>query len=228
MNGLVSVVIPVYNGERYVAEAIESVLAQGHRPLEVIVVDDGSTDHTAEVVKLFAPEVRYDFQPNSGAAAARNRGVGLAQGDFLAFLDADDLWMADKLTRQMAALDNHPELEAVFGHVEQFHSPELGEEIKERIRPAAQVMPAYSADSMVIKREAFFRVGLFDTQWRIADFIDWYLRAVDLGLRSLMLPDVLVKRRLHSSNLGIRERHSRTEYVRVLRASLQRRRNPKP
>jgi hypothetical protein len=81
---------------------------------------------------------------------------------------------------------------------------------------------------MVIKREAFFRVGLFDTQWRIADFIDWYLRAVDLGLRSLMLPDVLVKRRLHSSNLGIRERHSRTEYVRVLRASLQRRRNPKP
>src|SRR5919205_4589183 len=97
------VIIPVYNGESYVAEAIESILDQTYRPAEVIVVDDGSTDNTAEVVKRFGDVVQYHHQPNRGAGAARNRGVELSHGEFLAFLDADDLWHKDKLAHQIQA-----------------------------------------------------------------------------------------------------------------------------
>src|SRR5436305_1029668 len=89
---MISVIIPVYNGERYLGEAIESVLAQSYHWLEIILVDDGSTDGSATVAKQFSPAVQVVRQPNLGAGAARNRGIALAQGEFLAFLDADDLW----------------------------------------------------------------------------------------------------------------------------------------
>ena len=110
-DNLVSVIIPVYNGELYLDEAIESALGQPYRPIEVIVVDDGSTDGSAEVAKQFDSPMRYCFQPNAGLGAARNKGISLAQGSFFAFLDADDLWLENKLTRQMALFDKNPELD---------------------------------------------------------------------------------------------------------------------
>lgn len=221
---LVSVMIPVYNGERYLAEAIESVLAQTYRPIEIIVVDDGSTDSSADVAKRFALPVRYCFQPHSGAGAARNRGTGLAQGSLFAFLDADDLWVEDKLMREMVAFDDDPELDMVFGHVEQFHSPELDEIERKKIRYAAKIMSGYHAGSMLIRRDAFLRVGPFETKWKVGEFIDWYLRALEKGVKSMMLPEVVLKRRLHTANMGIRERRSQTDYVRILKASIDRRR----
>src|SRR5262245_16865951 len=124
----ISVIIPVYNGERYLAEALVSVLAQTHPPTEIIVVDDGSTDTTAQIAQRYAPRIHYHFRPRgavSGAAAARNHGAYLAQGDYLAFLDADDVWLPDKLRLQMAAFAHDPALDQVFGHVQQFISPEL-------------------------------------------------------------------------------------------------------
>ena len=100
---LVSAIIPVYNCERYLAEAIESVLAQTYRPIGIIVVDDGSTDGSADVAKSFTdPQVRYFYQPNSGQGAARNQGTNLARGSFFTFLDADDLWTDNKLELQLA------------------------------------------------------------------------------------------------------------------------------
>jgi len=103
-NPLISVIIPVYNGERYLAEAIESALAQTWEPVEIIIVDDGSTDGSADVASRFASSVKYDLQPHAGPGAARNRGARLARGDYLAFLDADDLWLKEKLKLQMAAM----------------------------------------------------------------------------------------------------------------------------
>ena len=120
---LVSVIIPVYNGERYLGEAIESVLAQTYKEVELIVVDDGSTDKSAAVARCFT-DVRYCFQPNSGIGAARNQGADLARGGLLAFLDADDRWVRDKLLWQTKALAADNELAMVFGHVQQFPSPE--------------------------------------------------------------------------------------------------------
>jgi len=223
-NDWVSVIIPVYNCKRYLGEAIESALAQTYRPIEVIVLDDGSTDGSADVAKRFAPLVRYDFQPNSGAGAARNRGVGLAQGSFLAFLDADDLWAEDKLTRQMAAFDDDPELAMVFGYVKQFYSPELDERVKKRIGLPVETMPGHHVGTMLIKRDAFLRVGMFETGWQMGEFIDWHARAMELGLKSSMLPEIVMKRRIHMNNMGRRERKHQTDYVRILKVALDRRR----
>lgn len=134
MTPLISVMIGVYNGAAYLGEAIDSVLAQDYRPLELIVVDDGSDDGSGDVARQY-PEVRCVSQERRGAGAARNAGVELAGGDFFAFLDADDRFTPGKLARQMEALAADPALEAVFGHVREFVSPELQEEQRQLIRP---------------------------------------------------------------------------------------------
>ena len=224
---LVSVIIPVYNGEAYLAEAIESVLRQTYRPIELIVVDDGSTDRSAEVAKRFL-EVRYCFQPQSGgAAAARNRGTQLAQGAFLAFLDADDLWVENKLALQVAVFENDPELEAVFAHLEQFISPELHENLKAKIHCPTEIQPGIHPGAMLIKRKAFARIGPFNTKFKLAEIVEWNVRAKEKELKSLLLPDMLYRRRLHTTNQGILKRRYQTEYLHILKAALERKRQKK-
>jgi glycosyltransferase involved in cell wall biosynthesis len=221
---LVSVIIPVYNGQQYLAEAIESTLAQTYRPLEVIVVDDGSTDGSAEVARRFVPAVRYVSQPHSGAAAARNHGVKEAQGQYISFLDCDDLWVQHKLERQMACFSADPALDTVSGHVEQFVSPELGEEFRRNFRFSPFPLPGPGPLTMLIRREAFLRVGFFETGYTVGESIEWYARAVAMGLKRVMLPDVLQKRRIHRDNLGRRERAAQGDYLKIVRESLNRRR----
>lgn len=222
---LVTVIIAVYNCEKYLAQAIESVLAQTYKAIEIIIIDDGSTDGSAEVAKSFLPQIKYYFQENSGPGAALNQGISLSQGKLIAFLDSDDLWVADKLSYQMRAFESNPDLEAVFGHVRQFKSPELDEASKQSIQIPVEVISGYFKGTMLIKREAFERVGWFDSQIKIGDFLDWYLRASEQSLKSLMLPEVVTKRRLHKTNMGIRERKSYSEYLPILKASLDRRRS---
>jgi hypothetical protein len=129
--------------------------------------------------------------------------------------------MKDKLTHQMAVFENNPNLDIVFGQIKQFFSPELDENQRKRIRIPAEVMTGILKGSMLIKRDSFFRVGTFDTRWKVGDFVCWYLRAVEEGLKSVVL---VVLRRIHANNMGIRERKSQTDFVRILKASLDRRR----
>jgi glycosyltransferase involved in cell wall biosynthesis len=219
---LISVIIPVYNGDKYLAEAIESVLAQTDFRFDVIIVDDGSTDNTGKVAESFGSLVRYYYQINSGPGAARNKGISLALGDFISFLDADDLWTPDKMKQQWMAFEADPHLDMVFGHIRQFYSPELTQAEKDRINIPVDIMPGHHAGTMLIKKESFLRVGLFKKEF--GEFIDWYARAKDLNLKSIMLPDVLMKRRIHRTNLGILQRKQRSGYVNVLKAALDRRR----
>jgi glycosyltransferase involved in cell wall biosynthesis len=221
---LVSVIIPVFNGERYLAEAIESVLSQTYRPIEVIVVDDGSTDGCAEIVRGFKPMVQYSFQVHSGIAAAINHGIDLARGTIFGFVDADDIWVEDKLALQMGVLSAQPELDIVFGHVKHFISPELDETLKRKLYCPADAMPGYAKGTMLIRRDAMQRVGPFDNQWQVGDFIDWYSKAKEKDLKSLVLSGVVMKRRLHDNNIGVRKRDSQTDFVRILKAALDRRR----
>jgi len=221
----VSVVIPVYNGVRHLGDALASVLAQTRPAQEVIVVDDGSTDGSAVLLRDRFPTVRCLRQDNAGAGAARNRGVAAATGDFLAFLDADDLWEPDKLQRQLAAFAADPGLEMVLCRVRQFHCPELtGEERRRRAIPR-EVMPGYLPGAMLVRRPAFLRVGPFNPELRIGEFVDWHARAVELGLNRRQLPEVLLLRRLHRSNLGLVARDQRRGYLHALKASLDRRRS---
>jgi len=221
---LVSIIIPAYNRERYIAQAIESVLAQTYRPIEIIVVDDGSVDKTADVANSFSDKVRYFYQPNSGCGTARNTGVLKARGSFLAFLDSDDLWIKEKLFRQMEVLQSDTGLDMVFGHVEHFYSPDLDHDSRRKFVCPAEKMPGYNAGTMFIRQEAFLRVGLFDDHFQFSEFIDWYGRAKDKGLKSVMLPEVLLKRRIHASNIVTLKRDSKTDYIRALKAALDRRR----
>ncbi len=222
-NPSVSVIIPVYNCRDYLAEAIESVLAQTLKPAEIIVVDDGSSDGSADVAKQFLPDIQYYFQSNAGTGAARNKGIKMARGDCFSFLDADDYWLAGKLSAQSAVLRDNPSIDAVFGHVQQFQSPELDTSEK-KIQCPDTSMPGYLPSAMMIKKEAFFRVGLFETNWKVGQDVSWILRAKEEGLHMAMLPDLLYMRRLHKSNKGITHRKYMIDRVRILKASLDRRR----
>ena len=226
MNQLVSVIIPVFNYDRFLGEAIESVLGQTYKNLEVIVVDDGSTDRTAEVAKSFADRgVRYCHQANAGIGPARNKGVELAQGEFFAFLDADDCWPEEKLSRELSAFETDPALQMVFGQAVQLQNgAEWEAAVKENKLPASGLVPGIIPGTMLVTRDAFLRVGTFPGGIKVGEFIDWYSRAVALQIRSLVLPDLFLFRRIHDSNQGIRERQSISDYARVLKASLDRRR----
>jgi glycosyltransferase involved in cell wall biosynthesis len=222
---LISVMIGVYNAERYLAEAIDSVLAQEYRPLELIVVDDGSDDGSDEVARSYGDRLTYARQENAGNGAARNHAVRLAAGDVYAFLDADDRFVPGKLERQFAALAADPSLDMVFGHVREFVSPEVTAAERATVRPPApQPLPWPAPNLMLIRRESFERVGPFSEEVKVGVTVDWYARASEAGLRSAMLPEVVLERRLHLTNNGLRERDSRQQYLHVLKAALDRRR----
>jgi hypothetical protein len=148
----------------------------------------------------------------------------LALGDYLAFLGADDLWTEDRIRLQVAAFDAHPEVDIVSGHVRQFFSPELDERLKKRIRFSSELIPGQVIPAMLIKREAFFRVGLFETNWEVGAEMSWYLRATETGLHTMMLPDLVLLRRIHASNKGITQRRFIAQRAQILKASLDRRR----
>ena len=221
----VSVIIPVRDGERYIADAIGSVLEQTKPPAELLVVDDASKDETATIVSQYSGSgVRLIQQPPRGAAAARNRGVKLARHELMAFLDADDLWTSTKLEQQCAELQCNATLDMVFGHVRQFVSPEVDPATRARLRCPSESVPGHLAGTMLIRRESFEKVGVFETGWAIGEFLAWYARAQLLGLREKMIPTVLLMRRLHRTNQGILKRSERGDYVRVMKKILDRRR----
>ena len=224
MNPLISVMIGAYNAAPYLGEAIESVFAQDYEPIELIVVDDGSTDGTADVARSFA-RVQLIQQENGGNGAARNRAVESASGELYAFLDADDRFTSGKLMLQKAALDADPGLDIVFGHVREFLSPELDEETRASLRPPApDPMPWTAPNLMLVRRESFERVGAFTTAVRVGVTVDWFARAAEAGLRYSILPEVVLERRLHTENNGLRERASRSQYLEVIRQAMERRR----
>jgi glycosyltransferase involved in cell wall biosynthesis len=187
---LCSLVVPSYNVEEYVAEAIESALAQTYRPLEVVVVDDGSTDRTSEVVRgyLGHPEVVYVRQENRGLAGARNRGVREARGAFVGLLDADDVWMPRKVERCVGYLLEHPEigwvttdcylmqerertLDRYYGC---FEPPDFPRTRAEQL--ACIATRNFMSVAVLIRRELFDRFGVFDEGLRSSEDYDLWIR----------------------------------------------------
>lgn len=221
----VSAIVPAFNYARYLPEAIDSILAQSRDDLEVevIVVDDASADDTPAVLARYAGRVRaIRHARQSGSGAAANSGVRESTGEFLAFLDADDRWMPGKLARQVAAFDADPALDLVFGWVQEFVSPDYARAASPDVVPRRQ--PAPIAGTMLVRREAYRRAGEFAEGGVLGEFLAWYLRASELALKSVMLPEVLLERRVHADNLTRRDRAARRDYVRVLKHAIDRRR----
>jgi len=220
---LVSVLVTAYNADNYLAEAIESALAQTYRHVEVVVVDDGSTDGTFDVVRRY-PRAHARQQDRAGIGAARNTAVAMASGEFLTFLDADDRFPPDKVEVQLRAFAADPTLDAVYGHVREFVSPDLSPEQQAKIRAAVPYHESHLSGVMLIRRAAFDRVGAWRVGLRAGTGVEWYTRSQEAGLHTTVLPDVLLERRLHLSNNGLQEADHRIQYASIIKAALDRRR----
>ena len=226
---LVSCIVPVFNGARYLRDALDSIFAQTYRPLEIIVADDGSTDNTTAVVASYGHRVRYLRQRNQGPAAARNLGIRTATGEFVAFLDADDLWHPDKLKRQLARFHARPELGYCVTYVQNFWAQELQAE-SERYQGhrISRPLPGYVTQTLLARRVLFERIGFFEPALRHGDGTEWFLRVARQNTEMELLPDVLTFRRLHAANQSrLLASDSRDEFLRIVKMSLDHRRSPK-
>lgn len=220
----ISVVIPAWNAAATLAETLASLAAQTRPADQVIVVDDGSSDATGALAEAHPLRPRVIRKAHAGAAAAMNLGVAEAAGDWLAFIDADDLWPAGKLALQAAILTGRAEVDAVLGHVESFVCPRVPVAAAGRfvVPPAPQ--PGWMSGTLLIRAAAFARVGRFAEDLSNGFAIDWFDRARAAGIRFLMVEDVLLRRRLHPGSLGARNRSSDAALLEMARRAIARRR----
>jgi glycosyltransferase involved in cell wall biosynthesis len=221
---LVSVVIPVYNGARYLREALESVFAQTYRPFEVIVVDDGSVDDSSLIAQSF-PEVRYIRQANQGVAAARNNAIDTARGQFLAFLDQDDLWTPEKLRLQIGHLLSHPELGYTLTQQKFFLDPGAALPSWFRKELFDSVHTGWVLGTLVVRRTTFEQVGNFSTGYAAANDSDWFFRAKAAAIPMAVVPELLLLKRIHEANESARAREVLSELRKVVKSSLDRHRS---
>jgi len=208
---LVSVIIPAYNAEKYLAETLESALAQTLQEIEIIVIDDGSKDGTAQIAQKF-PTVRYVYQANAGVSSARNHAASLAKGEFIAFLDSDDLWHPDKLRQQVEAFHLHPD--SVFSRTEftceqgLWHTAlaaPVHASPRHHITPDLRtsfLAPYFTTSTVMVRRSAYEEAKGFDTGLRIAEDIDFYLRVLANHPKLILMTDQLVYKRPVAGSLG--------------------------
>ncbi|MEG3917818.1 glycosyltransferase [Microcoleus sp. T3_A4] len=205
---LISVIIPVYNGDRYIVQAVESTLGQTFTNLEIIVVDDGSTDRTQQVLQPYFDRIRYIYQENQGVAAARNIACQLAQGEFLAFLDADDYFLPSKLEKQLACFDADPTLDMV--QTGWLIVDETGREIS-AVKPWQQaskldlesfiLYKCVRPSAMMLHRKWWEKLDGFDAKFPLAEDLDFALRLALKGCKAVWLEETLTCYRQHNSNL---------------------------
>ncbi|MES2393141.1 MAG: glycosyltransferase family A protein [Acidobacteriota bacterium] len=220
---LISVIIPCYNAGKYLTQALDSVYAQNYEPLEIVVVNDGSTDDTAEVVKAY-PGVRYVYQQNQGPPVARNTGLTHSTGELIAFLDSDDLWKEGKLALQRQYLEEHPEEGCVIGRWQNFleAGTERPEWVPEEMLSEDTVVLALQAS--LIRREVFEQVGGFNPQYRVADDLEWFVRLREAGVMIGFMSSVLVNRRIHESNISQDQNSVASATIHILKDHLDRQR----
>jgi len=219
--GRISVVIPVYNGARYVVEGVQSVRDQRHADTEIILVDDGSTDESWAIISGLE-DAKAIRQENQGPGAARNRGVAEATGEFLCFLDQDDLWLPEKSALQQAKLQSDRDLGYVLAHntfsLLSGHSrPDWA-----RDRYFEKDHPGFVVGAMMARRSAFDKVGPFRTDFNAGvDDVDWFVRSQQRGVRREMMPETLLNRRLHDENFSQNTGQSSAELLGIIRGKVQ-------
>ncbi len=214
----VSVVIPLRDGARHLPAALESVRAQSAPVAEIVVVDDGSTDDGPEIARRFG--ARVVSSPGHGAGAARNAGARIACGPWLAFLDADDLWMPRRIEAGLAAVRDAARDVHVFGRIRQFFDLELGRSD----RPSPEIFAAPHPDTLLVRAAGFLADGGYPEDGVVGEIVVWAARLADLGRPVIMVPEVLAERRIHTRNTGVLHRDDRAGYARALRTVIAARR----
>jgi glycosyltransferase involved in cell wall biosynthesis len=216
---LVSVVVPAFQAEAYLAEALDSALRQDHDAVELIVVDDGSTDRTAEIAA--AAPVQLVRREQGGPAAARNSGLAVARGEFVTILDADDLWPPNRLSLQLAHLAANPEQGVVLGLAEVFLSPGESRPAHDPGFADGERVAGHPA-TMLARREVFDVVGPFDETLRLSEDIDWLARSSDAGILAGRIEQTLLYYRIHAHNTSRHTQANHAATLRVLRESVHR------
>lgn len=219
----ISVIIPVFNGEAFLAEAVASVRRQAYSPLEIVIVDDGSTDGTARVAAGL-DGIRYIYQRNSGPHAAQNTGLQLSRGNIIAFLDADDYWSDDKLVLQMPRLSEDPAVDIVLGCVQYIRLEKSQDGCTRYEKFLEPGVGTNCFGAALFRKSAFDRVGLLDPTLIFGGDLDWFLRAREMGVRMSVMPQVTLYYRLHPDNLTRRRALRESFLLRALKKSIDRRR----
>lgn len=223
VNPFVSAILPVYNGGTFIFESINSILEQDYSPLEIVVIDDGSTDNTAEVVSTFGRDIKYKYQDNQGPAAARNAGLELSQGKLIAFLDVDDLWPPRKLHNQVQTLNTHPHLQIVMGKTLLFGDLDRLRNKKEFQKENFVVINSFLG-CCVVHKAVFDIVGVFDEDLRYGEDLDWLLRAKDHRINIALINEVTLHYRVHANNTMRVAEISDLKLARFIKKTLDRRR----
>lgn len=218
----ISVIIPVYNGEKYLAEAIENVKKQDYQPLEIIVIDDGSTDKTAEIAAKFKDSIRYIYQENSGPSAARNRGIRTAKGDVIAFLDVDDLWSDDKLKLQTSYLTEHPSVEIVQGLIQQIQRFEDHENHRSIFKTVSNPYQFVNLGSALYRKSVFDKIGLFDETLRYGEDMDLFFKFWENNISKVVLDRVTLFYIKHNDNMTQGKKLVELGFVRIFKKHLDR------
>ncbi|MGB3692449.1 MAG: glycosyltransferase family A protein [Spirulinaceae cyanobacterium] len=219
----VSVIIPVYNGEAFLAEAIANIQQQGHQPLEIIIVDDGSTDQTAKIAAQYQEVVHYIYQANSGPSAARNRGIEIAQGNVITFLDVDDLWPENKLKSQLECLAKNSHVEIVQGKIQHLQIDAESQQ-SSIYRTLYDIGVSFNLGGAIFRKSVFDRIGLFDESLRYSEDVDWFMRAWEDKVSMIVLEEVMLLYRKHNSNMTNGRNIHTLDFIKVLKKSLDRRR----
>ena len=213
-----SIIMPVFNGAAFLPEAVKNIKQQGYQPLEIVIVDDGSTDETARIAAEFKDRVNYVYQTNQGPSAARNKGLEIAGGEIIGFLDVDDQWPEGTLQVMMDNFNQHPETEIVMGKVknwwvrddkrEEFSAPYIGVNI----------------GAALFRKEVFAKIGNFDPNLRYGEDIDLFMRAREQGVKTMALDRVTLIYQLHQTNMTRGKNPVALNVLKALKKSLDRRR----
>ncbi len=219
---LISVIVPFYNAENFIAETVHSIQQQAYEPLQIIIINDGSTDNSLKIIESFDTPMKIISQANAGPAQARNRGLQHAKGEFIAFLDADDLWPEGKLANQLAYLKSNEKVEAVWGRTQYF-----GDFSERDLKlPLAEDRTAYSYQlgAGFFRRSAFEKVGLFDGSFRYSEDYDWILRMREMGIPHETMPQITLLHRMHQDSMVHSPDNLNYQLTLLVKKSLDRRR----
>jgi len=217
----VTCIIPVYNGEKYVAESIDSVLNQTQSMSKILVVNDGSTDGTLNVLDQYDGRIEVINKQHSGLSDTLNAGIMSSDTEYIAFLDADDIWDPSKTETQLRAI-NENDVDMCFCYMEQFISPDMTEDQRRMVKLDQTKIKGYSKVAMIVRRDVFSKVGMFDINFNTGDFIDWYSRAMAQKITHCIVDEVLCRRRIHLSNFMRSEKSDVGDFAAIMRKHLLR------
>lgn len=221
---LVSVIIPVFNSERYLIESLRSVINQDYKHIEILIIDGNSTDNTKDVCKSFS-EINFYSQEGKGISDALNYGIKKSNGEFISFISSDDLWMHDKLSTQLKFMIKNPELEYTVTKASYFLEPEnqIPLNFKEEFFKNDTVQNIL--ETLMVRKTLFDKIGFFDTSFSYGMEVEWFTRAIDYKINFAVVDKVFTRKRVHSNSITQKNKDVFNDTIKALRKSIKRKKS---